>query len=124
MPRKKTLPPTTSTLNAVVTALAKENARLKEELDSVQDDLSETVERMLENERREKKVLSAVQKDLSELHREIDGKNPTCKDPQWYIQRLRIMRSQLDKMRQQVAHLERVCQDNNIPTDDGEEQVA
>jgi chromosome segregation ATPase len=125
MPRKKTLPPTTSQLNAVVTALAKENARLKAELDEVQQDLSDTVDRMLANERNEKKTQTAAQKELEELHREIDGKNPASKDPQWYITRLRIMKSQLEKMRTQVARLERICTENNINIDDdGEEQVA
>lgn len=124
MPRKKALPPTTSTLNAVVTALAKENARLKAELDEVQTDLSETVDRMLANERNEKKSQTAAQKELDELHREIDGKNPASKDPQWYITRLRIMKSQLEKMRGQVERLERICTENNITIDDGEEQVA
>lgn len=124
MPRKKALPPTTSQLNAVVTALAQENARLKAELDEVQEDLSDTVDRMLANERNEKKTLVAAQKELDELHREIDGKAPASKDPQWYITRVRIMRSQLDKMRTQVAHLERICTENNITIDDGEEQVA
>jgi chromosome segregation ATPase len=125
MPRKKTLPPTTSQLNAVVTALAKENARLKAELDEVQEDLSDTVDRMLANERNEKKTQTAAQKELEELHREIDGKNPASKDPQWYITRLRIMKSQLEKMRTQVARLERICTENDINIDDdGEEQVA
>jgi hypothetical protein len=122
MPRKKALPPTTSQLNAVVTALAKDNARLKAELDEVQEDLKDTVDRMLANARNENKTLIATKKELDDLHREIDGKNPASSDPQWYITRLRIMRSQLEKMRQQVARLERICTDNNIKIDG--EQVA
>jgi hypothetical protein len=122
MPRKKSLPPTNSTLNAVVAALAKENARLKEDFEAVQSDLGDTVDRMMDNERTQKKAMDAVKRDLTLLMKEIDGKAPACSDLQWYINRLRITRSQLDKMRKQVAQLERICEENGIDVEENDDK--
>jgi len=105
MPRKKTPPPTNSTLNAVVAALAKENARLKEQLELIQADLTDTIDRMMDEQRKNNKVQTALMTELAGLRREIDAKAPAGSDPMWFVNRLRTMRTQLQRMRQEGQEL-------------------
>lgn len=123
MPRKKSAPLTTNTLNAIVVELANENARLKNELENAQSDLTETIDRMMENMRKDKSAIDAIKKDLELLRREIDGKNAPSEDSQWYISKLRLMRSQLEKMKKEVASMEDLIESKGLTAEMGDRSV-
>lgn len=105
MPRKKNPIPTNGTLNAVVVKLANENALLREKLDDAQSDLTDTLDRMLKNQRREKDDRTALERDLKLFLKEIDGKGDA--DLAWYVQKIRMMRTQLKRLRLEHEELEK-----------------
>lgn len=112
MPRKKNPIPTNGTLNAIVVKLADENARLRQELDDAKTDLTDTLDRMLANSRRDSNDKKEIERDLKLILKEIDGKGDG--EFAWYIQKIRLMHTQLKRLRKEHEQLEKVVADRSF----------
>lgn len=125
MPRKKTPLPTSGEMTGVVVKLAKENAKLREELEDAKTDLTDTLDRMLDNQNRDHKDKESLKRDLKLLFKEIDGKGDA--DFNWYIQKIRMMRTQLKRLRLEHEQLEKAVAQQagkDDPKEQSKEQVA
>lgn len=124
MPRTKALPQLGGALHVVVDSLVKENAKLKAELAEVQADLSDTIERMLDEKHVEQALRDRLKKDLHDIYRAIGGPVSTEPDPQYYLGRIRIMKDQLRRMRDQVDRLESIVINAGLDVDGPKVQIA